>query len=128
MRLKTFFIGDVMLKVYVYSKCSTCQKALKFLKQQNIPFELKEITQTPPTEGELIQMLNHVKGDIKKLFNTSGKTYRDLQLSQKLSKMSTNEALELLASNGMLVKRPFVLAKEYGVVGFREEQWQTVLK
>lgn len=110
--------------VYLYGKCSTCQKALRFLEKRQLSYKVKDISQHPPSMRELEEMLELQKGDIKKLFNTSGMLYRELQLSQKLDKMSINEALKLLSNHGMLVKRPFILGKNIGLIGFKEDQWQ----
>jgi arsenate reductase len=109
--------------LYIYSKCSTCQKALRFLKEKNIPFVCKEIKDTPPTVEELKKMLVYLGGNKKKLFNTSGQLYREMQLSEKLSSLSDEEALQLLSRNGMLVKRPFLLGKTFGLTGFKESEW-----
>jgi arsenate reductase (glutaredoxin) len=114
------------LTVYVYGKCSTCQKALLFLKQNNLSFEAKEITQTPPSIFELKEMLKYVK-DLKKLFNSSGLLYKGLQLSQKLPLMPLDQALQLLATHGMLVKRPFLLGNDRGLLGFKEQDWSSQL-
>jgi arsenate reductase len=116
------------ITVYVYSKCSTCQKALQFLKQHHISFQQKEITSTPPSLPELKQMLRFYKNDIKKLFNTSGILYREMQLTSRLPNMNESEALNLLNKEGMLVKRPFLLGESVGLVGFREAEWITALK
>jgi arsenate reductase len=116
------------ITVYVYTKCSTCQKALRFLEQNKISFIRKEITETPPSPKELQQMLKYMGGDMKKLFNTSGILYRELQLSEKLKEMSLDKALDLLSHNGMLVKRPFLLSDNQGLVGFREPQWLSLRK
>lgn len=113
--------------VYVYNKCSTCQKALAFLKKNQIAFTTKEITNTPPSMKELETMLKY-KSQLKKLFNSSGQLYRELQLSKKLDSMPQKEALELLSKNGMLVKRPFVLSDHFGLLGFNEEEWLKILK
>jgi arsenate reductase (glutaredoxin) len=113
--------------VYLYSKCSTCQKALRFIEQKKIEYVVKEIKDTPPSIQELQQMLSYKDGDIKKLFNTSGLLYGEMGLTQKLQDMSLTDALKLLHSNGMLVKRPFLLADGFGLIGFREKEWQQVL-
>lgn len=113
--------------IYLYKSCSTCQKALRFLKQNQIVCETKEITTTPPSVEELKQMLKYVGGDIRKLFNTSGLLYRELQLSHKLKEMPLDQALQLLNQNGMLVKRPFFIGSNFGFVGFQEAQWQQFL-
>lgn len=114
------------MKVYIYSKCSTCQKALTFLAQKNVPFTKIEIKETPPSEKELQTML-HYKSNIRKLFNTSGQMYREMHLSEKLDHMSEKEAFDLLSKNGMLVKRPFVLGKDFGLLGFNEAEWTKAL-
>jgi Spx/MgsR family transcriptional regulator len=116
-----------MLKVYEYPACSTCKKALKFLDRHGVPYERIDITETPPSKAALQQMLAHVGGDVKKLFNTSGLVYKEMQLSKKLPTMALGEALSLLAGNGRLIKRPFVLAGKHGVVGFKEEAWSALV-
>lgn len=111
------------MKVYVYSKCSTCQDALRFLDKHGIAYEKKEITVTPPSIKELKQMLAYQENAVTKLFNTSGMLYREMQLSTKLKSMSADDALKLLTEHGMLVKRPFLIGDNFGLVGFREKQW-----
>jgi arsenate reductase len=113
--------------VYIYSKCSTCQQARRFLEQHQITFESQEIVQTPPSLEELHKMLKFQNGDIKKLFNTSGMLYKELGLSQKLPTMMLEEALHLLASHGMLVKRPFLIGEKLGLLGFHEQKWKASL-
>ncbi|RYZ95299.1 MAG: arsenate reductase family protein, partial [Proteobacteria bacterium] len=103
-------------------KCSTCVKALKFLDAQGAAYEKVDITLHPPSLAELKAMLGHGV-ELKKLFNTSGLVYKELKLSEKLPVLSEAEALKLLAGNGRLVKRPFVLGPDFGLVGFREEEW-----
>ncbi len=112
-------------KIYQYPKCDTCRKALKFLDGKKISYQSVEITSQPPTLAELKKMLAII-GDRKKLFNTSGLVYKEMKLSEKLPALSDAEALELLAKNGKLVKRPFVLMDQTGLVGFREEEWKKV--
>lgn len=114
--------------IYVYSKCSTCRDAIKFLENAKVKFIRKEITETPPSFKELETMLQHYKGDLKKLFNTSGNLYKEMKLSEKLNHLSQKEALNLLTQHGMLVKRPFLLAKDFGLTGFKETEWLTYLK
>ena len=109
--------------LYIYSKCSTCQNALAFLKQKGVVFTCKEITQTPPTVEELGKMLSFLQGDLKKLFNSSGQLYRELKLSEKLKEMTQSQALSLLSHHGMLIKRPFLLRSDFGLTGFRETEW-----
>lgn len=111
--------------VYEYAKCSTCRKALKFLDSRGVAYEKKAIVEAPPSLAELKKMLSCV-GDLRRLFNTSGELYRELGLSQRLKTMTQEQALALLAQHGKLIKRPFVLAGESGLVGFDEAQWATV--
>ncbi len=110
-------------KVYEYAGCSTCKKALKFLDTKKVSYEKVDITSTAPTGAELKAMLSYT-GDLRKLFNTSGLVYKELKLSEKLPSMSEKDALALLASNGRLVKRPFVLGPGFGMVGFKEDEWK----
>lgn len=109
--------------IYVYGKCSTCQKALSFLNGRKISFIRKEITETPPSVAELQTMLDYHNGNLKKLFNTSGQLYREMNLTEKLNTISLNEALTLLSQHGMLVKRPFLLGEGWGLTGFNESEW-----
>ncbi len=117
-----------MTILYIYSKCSTCQKAVRFLQQKKIPFTTKEITKTPPSIEELKRMLKFKENHLKKIFNTSGLLYKEMQLSAKLDKMSLYEALHLLSQHGMLVKRPFLVAEHFGLTGFNEKEWSQHFK
>jgi arsenate reductase len=112
------------IRVYEYANCSTCKKALKFLDQKKVSYERVPIVDQPPTLAELKAMLAHQNGDLKKLFNTSGQLYRELGVSEKLPKMSEADALKLLSQHGKLVKRPFVLTGDDGLVGFKEDEWK----
>lgn len=109
--------------LYIYSKCSTCQNALKFLERKNVSFVCKEIVETPPSVEELRTMLDYMGGNLKKIFNTSGQLYREMQLTEKLKSMSEEDAILLLNQYGMLVKRPFLLGDDFGVLGFKESEW-----
>lgn len=114
------------VKVYEYAGCSTCKKALKYLDSNHVSYQAVPIVEKPPTKVELKEMLTYVKsegGEIKKLFNTSGVLYKEMKISEKLSGMSEAEALDLLAKHGKLIKRPFVLGKGFGLLGFKEDQW-----
>lgn len=111
------------LTVYSYAPCSTCRTAVAWLREHHIAFAEKPIYTQPPSLPELKRMLAHQGGNIRKLFNTSGLVYRELGLSAKLPKLTEAQALELLASNGRLVKRPFVLGPNLGFVGFDPEAW-----
>ncbi|GAB1488393.1 arsenate reductase family protein [Opitutaceae bacterium] len=114
------------LTVYSYSGCSTCRNAIAWLKQHAVAFAEKPIYTDPPSVPELRRMLAFQDGNLRKLFNTSGMVYRELGLAAKLPKMTEDEALALLASNGRLVKRPFALAKEIGLVGFDPKAWSVL--
>jgi len=116
-----------MLKVYTYSKCSTCRKAVKFLRDHKIEFKEVPIRETPPSLAELQQALKSKDGKVRALFNTSGNDYRALGLGTKLPAMTDTEALNLLAGNGNLVKRPFAVGKDVSLVGFDEGAWKVVL-
>lgn len=112
-----------MYNLYIYSKCSTCQKALAFLEKRKVPYTKKEITLTPPSDAELRKMLGFYNGALRKLFNTSGLLYKELGLSQKLGSLDEEDALKLLRNNGMLVKRPFIIGRDKGFAGFKEKDW-----
>ena len=113
-----------MLKVYTYAKCSTCRKAVRFLAEHKIQFTELPIRETPPSLDELKHALTRKDGNVRALFNTSGLDYKALGLSAKLPAMSETDALNLLANNGNLVKRPFVVGKDVSLVGFDEEAWK----
>ena len=112
------------MKLYQYPNCSTCRKAIKFLNQHEVTFDSINITQTPPTEVELEIMLASYDGELRKLFNTSGVQYRELKMKDRMPTITKKEAIELLADNGKLIKRPFLLNEsERGIVGFSEPEW-----
>lgn len=116
-----------MLTVYTYANCSTCKQAVKWLRAHRIAFAEKAIRETPPTPTELRQMLARLNGEMRRLFNTSGLDYRSLGLKDKLPAMTEAEAIALLAVNGNLVKRPFLLGPNVGLVGFDAKVWQAAL-
>ena len=109
--------------VLVYRKCSTCLKALKWLEDNQIVFEERPIVEQNPTYEELKEWYAKSGLPLKKFFNTSGLLYKEMSLKDKLPAMSEEEQLRLLASNGMLVKRPLVVAGDTVLVGFKEAQW-----
>ena len=115
------------LKVYAYEKCGTCKKALKWLDDQGIPYKTVPIREQPPSKAELRRMLKAQDGAIRKLFNTSSRDYKDLNLKERLPDMAADEALDLLHENGNLVKRPFVLGDGVALVGFKEAAWEEAL-
>lgn len=116
-----------MLKVYTYANCDTCRRAVKWLRAHAQGFEERAIRETPPSPGELRKMLAAQGGELRKLFNTSGRDYRDQKLGEKLPAMSEAAALALLAENGNLVKRPFLLGSDAALVGFEEKGWAAAL-
>jgi len=114
-----------MLKIYAYKNCDTCRKAIKWLSGRKIKHEILAIRETPPTLTELRIMLQ-AQGELRKLFNTSGRDYKELGLKDKFPKLSEAEALTLLVSNGNLVKRPFVLGKNMALLGFKQGEWEEI--
>lgn len=115
------------LVVYTYANCDTCRKAVKWLRARSVAFTEKPIRETPPTVDELRTMLAAQGGDLRKLFNTSGRDYREQALGEKLPTLPPAEAFALLAANGNLVKRPFALDGGVGLVGFDEKRWTEAL-
>jgi arsenate reductase len=111
------------LRVYAYGKCDSCRKALRFLRERNVAFDIVPIREQPPAIVELRQVLRFVD-DLKRLFNTSGQDYRAMGLGAKLPALTEDEVLTLLASNGNLVKRPFVVSENWGTAGFNEAAWR----
>lgn len=113
-----------MLDFYWYPKCSTCQKAKKWLAASGVDYKEIHIVENPPSKSELKQIVAASGMDLKKFFNTSGKQYRELQLKDKLGEMPDDEKLELLSSNGMLIKRPLAWDGKKATLGFKEEDYQ----
>ena len=111
------------LKFYAYKNCDTCRKAIKYLDEKGVGYELIPIREQTPTKAELKTMLANHDGNIRKLFNTSGGDYKDLNLKEKLPNMSQTDAIDLLSKNGNLIKRPFVIFGDRGLVGFKEKEW-----
>ncbi len=113
-----------MIKVYYYSKCSTCRKALKWLEDQKITHTVIDIKEDHPDEPTLRELHKKSGLPLKRFFNTSGMIYREMELSKKLPDMSEDEMYELLASDGMLVKRPLLVTDDTVIPGFKEETWR----
>ena len=116
-----------MIKVYCYSRCSTCKKALKWLDDNGISYELLDIKTQHPDEETLRAYYAASGLPLKRFFNTSGIPYRELELAKKLPDMSEDEQFRLLASDGMLVKRPILVGEDFVLVGFREAEWEKAL-
>ena len=107
-----------------YPKCSTCQKAKKWLEQNNIEFDDRHIVENNPTKDELRKWIKQSGYDIKKFFNTSGMKYKELNLKEKLPNMTDDEKIQILSKDGMLVKRPLIITDDLILVGFREKEWE----
>lgn len=111
-----------------YPKCSTCKNAKKWLEQQNITFTDRHIVEQNPTAEELKAWHEKSGLPLKKFFNTSGMLYREMQLKDKLPKMTEQEQYDLLATNGMLVKRPLIVGDDFILLGFKETEWEKLKK
>ena len=107
-------------KVYAYAKCSTCRKALAYLKGRDVAVETVDIVTAPPSKAELQHIQKLAGVPVKKLFNTSGQSYRDGDFGKRLATMSEAQAFDALARDGKLIKRPLVVGKDYALVGFDE--------
>ena len=116
-----------MLKFICYPKCTTCQKARKWLDDNGIKYEFRDIKLDNPTLDELTGWYKKSGLPLKKFFNTSGLLYKSLDLKNKLPTMSEDEMLKLLASDGMLVKRPLLIGDSFVLVGFKEAEWGATL-
>ncbi len=110
-----------------YPRCSTCKKAKLWLEECGVKFEERDIKLENPNKGELEKWYKKSSLPLKRFFNTSGVQYRSLELKDKLPKMSDEEQLELLATDGMLVKRPLLISDDFVLVGFREAEWEEAL-
>ncbi|MCR5831841.1 MAG: arsenate reductase family protein [Lachnospiraceae bacterium] len=113
-----------MIKVYCYSKCSTCRKALKWLEDQKVSPKVIDIKEDHPDEATLREFHKKSGLPLKRFFNTSGMLYREMELSRKLPDMSEDDMYELLASDGMLVKRPLLVTDDAVIPGFKEDTWR----
>ena len=116
------------MKVYCYSKCTTCKKALKWLDEQSVAYELIDIKENNPSREQLAAWHAMSGLPLKKFFNTSGQIYRQMELSKKLPDMSEEAQLDLLATDGMLVKRPLVVGEDFVLTGFKEADWAEKVK
>ena len=116
-----------MLKFICYPKCTTCQKAIKWLDDNKIEYELRDIKLDNPTLEELTEWYKKSGLPLKKFFNTSGLLYKSLELKDKLSTMTDEEMLNLLSTDGMLVKRPLLIGQDFVLAGFKEAEWKEKL-
>ena len=109
-----------------YPKCTTCQKAKKWLDEKGISYTLRDIKTENPTQEELRTWWQESGLPLKRFFNTSGQLYKAMDLKNKLPAMSEEEQLSLLATDGMLVKRPILVGEQFVKVGFREKEWEEI--
>ena len=117
-----------MNKVYCYPRCTTCKKAIKWLEENGINYEYKHIVEETPAKEDIKKYYKESGLPLKRFFNTSGNVYKELNLKEKLAEMSEDEQFELLASNGMVLKRPLLVGKDFVLVGFKEAEWIEKLK
>ena len=118
---------DINMLFVNYPKCSTCQKAKKWLAEHDFTFEDRDIKEQNPTAAELKEWHQKSGLPLKRLFNTSGILYKEMKLKEKLPDMGEDEQFSLLASNGMLVKRPILVTDKTVLVGFKEKDWESLL-
>jgi len=111
-----------------YPKCGTCRNAAKWLKENNIEVNSRDISTDNPKKKELSEWIEKSGLAISKFFNTSGRIYKEENLKEKVKSASRDELLNILSSNGMVVKRPIIVAKDFVLVGFNEEEWSEKLK
>jgi arsenate reductase len=116
------------LTVYTYANCETCRRAVKWLRAEGVAFVEKPIRETPPTLAELRTMLAAHGGELRRLFNTSGRDYREQKLGEKLPGLAPAAAIKRLAANGNLVKRPFAIGPGVALTGFDAAAWQAALR
>ncbi|MGL4670905.1 MAG: arsenate reductase family protein [Cetobacterium sp.] len=111
-----------------YPKCSTCVKARKWLEENEVDFDARHIVENNPTKDELKKWLELSGLPVKKFFNTSGILYREMNLKEKVAENNEDELLEILSTNGMLVKRPLVIGDNKVLIGFKEKEWEILKK
>ena len=116
------------MKVVCYPKCGTCKKALAYLENLGVGYDYRDIKLENPSYEELKLWQEKSGLEMKRFFNTSGQLYKSMELKNKLPEMSEGEMLELLASDGMLVKRPLLIADDFVLVGFKEADWEKLVK
>ena len=111
-----------------YPKCSTCAKAKKWLEENGVEFESRHIVENNPTKEELKKWIALSNQPIKKFFNTSGILYREMNLKEKVAQNNEDELLDILSTNGMLVKRPLLIGNNTVLIGFKEKEWEEIKK
>ena len=125
---KLYLEREIMIKFICYPKCTTCQRAIKWLDDNKIEYELRDIKLDNPTLEELTEWYTKSGLPIKKFFNTSGLLYKSLDLKNKLPQMSEDDMIKLLATDGMLVKRPLLIGNDFVLVGFKETEWENLIQ
>ena len=113
-----------VLKIYIYKNCDSCRKALKWLETNGHSVETLPIRETPPSVTELKKVLSTYDGDLRRLFNTAGRDYREMDMKNRLPEMSEDEALKLLSLNGNLIKRPILVGNGAALAGFKVDEWE----
>lgn len=116
------------MTIMCYPRCSTCRKAQTYLDERGIPYTYRNIKEERPLAQELSSLIQHSGLEPRRFFNTSGQLYRDLGLKDRVKEMTREEIIALLATDGMLVKRPILVTKTGVLVGFREAEWEAHLK
>jgi arsenate reductase len=116
-----------MSVIYQYPKCNTCRKALKWLESKDLALDIKDITVDTPSEEELIEIINKSGLETKKFFNTSGRIYKERKLKDVVGLLSVEEAAKMLASEGMLIKRPILVDGDLVLVGFKEDSYESLI-
>ena len=114
--------------IFCYSKCSTCKRAIDFLNRKKVTYELRDIKENNPSKEELEKLVKLSNVDINKFFNTSGLVYRNLNLKDKIKSMTYEEKLNILSSDGMLIKRPIFIFNNEVLLGFNEKYWNDKIK
>ena len=114
------------MQILCYPRCTTCKKAVKWLDEKGVEYEYRDIKEKNPKKSELKKWIKASGLPVKKFFNTSGQLYREMQLKDKLPEMSEADMIDLLATDGLLVKRPLLITDDKVLVGFKEAEWEDV--
>ncbi|MBD5137365.1 MAG: arsenate reductase family protein [Lachnospiraceae bacterium] len=117
-----------MMTILCYPRCTTCKKALKWLQENEIVYEERDIKSDNPSKEEIKSWYEKSGLPLKRFFNTSGNLYKEMKLKDKLGDMTEDEQIELLSTDGMLVKRPVLVGEDFVLTGFKETEWEKVLK
>lgn len=118
----------MIMTILCYSRCTTCKKALKWLQENQIEYEERDIKEEKPSKEEIRAWHEKSGLPLKRFFNTSGILYKEMKLKDKLADMAEEEQIELLSTNGMLVKRPILVGDDFVLTGFKETEWEKALK